>query len=125
DERALTLAGDVVVFGSNGNSYGVEAFAVNKLQRSGATPSVSVRGGAEYEWKPGWFRVRGGSYWEPGRFQDENGDSIAGRLHVTLGFDVRVYSREVWGDTYRLRLSLTADAAEQYYNGGISVGFWH
>jgi hypothetical protein len=125
DERALTLAGDLVIFGSNTNAYGVEAFAVNKLQRSGATPSVSVRAGAEYEWKPGWFRVRGGSYWEPGRFQDELGNSIAGRLHATLGFDVRVYSRRVWGDTYRLRLSLTADGAEQYYNGGVSIGFWH
>lgn len=125
DERALTLAGDVVVFGGNSDSYGVEAFALNKLQRSGSTPSVSVRAGAEYEWKPGWFRLRGGSYWEPGRFEDELGDSIPGRLHATLGFDVRVYSRKVWGDTYRLRLSLTADAAEQYYNGGVSIGFWH
>lgn len=125
DERALTLAGDVVVFGGNSDSYGVEAFALNKLQRSGSTPSVSVRAGAEYEWKPGWFRLRGGSYWEPGRFEDELGSSIPGRLHATLGFDVRVYSRKVWGDTYRLRLSLTADAAEQYYNGGVSIGFWH
>ncbi|HTM22368.1 MAG TPA: hypothetical protein VL172_17730 [Kofleriaceae bacterium] len=125
DEKSLTLAGDVVVTGRSPRSYGLEAFAARKLQPSGRHTVFSVRAGAEYEWLPGRLRVRGGSYWEPSRFEDQNGDDVPGRLHFTFGLEVRIWSFCFWGDRYRARLSLTADGADRYGNGAVSVGFWH
>lgn len=121
DERALLLAADVVVTGPVKDGHGIEQYVIeNQLQRSGKTAVVSVRGGAEYEWFPGKFRVRGGSYWEPSRF-----DGVSGRLHVTLGLDWRIWRFCFWDERYRLRLSLTADGADKYGNGGLSIGLWH
>lgn len=120
DEKAVTLAADVVVTGSTKDAYGLEAFGDHMLQRSGRHPSVSVRGGVEYEWVPGRFRIRGGSYWEPGRFV-----GVSGRLHATLGLEVRVLEFWFWGRKRRGRVSLTSDVARNFSNGGLSVGFWH
>jgi hypothetical protein len=120
DERAVTLTTDVVVTGSTQNAFGLEAFGDHMLQRSGRHPAVSVRGGAEYEWKPGRLRLRGGSYWEPGRFV-----GVPGRLHVTFGIELRVFEFWFWGRARRGRISLTADLAKYFSNGGLSVGFWH
>ena len=64
--------------------------------------------------------MRGGAYWEPGRFFDNKG-----RPHATLGVDVRLFQFGFWGDPYRLRISLAADAADRYGNAALSVGFWH
>ncbi len=120
DEKSVTVAADVVVTGSSDNAYGLEAFGQHELQRSGRHRSLGVRGGAEYEWLPGRLRVRGGSYWEPGRFV-----GVAGRLHATFGIEVRVFQFWFWGSERRGRLSLTTDVAEHYGNGGLSIGFWH
>lgn len=125
DERYLLVAADLVVTGRVADGTGVEAFAARQLQRSGRDVGVSPRAGVEYEWMPGRLRVRGGSYWEPSRFRDEEGDAIPGRLHATFGLDVRVWSFCLWRERYRLRLSLTSDAARRYGNGGISIGLWH
>ncbi|HWT85472.1 MAG TPA: hypothetical protein VN177_06845 [Myxococcales bacterium] len=120
DEKSVILAGDVQVSGPVAGGSGLEAFLEKRLQRSGKNASVSPRIGAEYEWIPGWLRVRGGTYWEPARFVD-----VSGRLHVTLGLDVRFWSFALWGSRYRLRVSLAADAARQYGNTVLSLGFWH
>lgn len=120
DERALLLAADVVVTGAVDDGYGLERFSEMQLQRSGEQTVVSVRGGAEYEWLPGRLRVRGGSYWEPGRFAGRGG-----RIHGTFGLEVSLVQFHVWRWTYRLRLSATVDGARHYANGGLSVGFWH
>jgi hypothetical protein len=120
DERAVMVAADVVVFGPSPDAFGLEAFVKKKLQRSGASTVVSGRVGVEYEWKPGRLRLRGGSYWEPGRF-----NGVGGRLHVTLGLDVRIYSFRFWGKPRRARLSFTGDYAERYGNAGLSLGLWH
>jgi len=121
DERALVVAADVVVTGSVDNGYGMEQYVIAKqLQPSGRNVNLSYRLGADYEWKPGWFRVRGGSYWEPGRFE-----GVGGRLHVTLGFDLRFWSFCFWNERYRARLSLTGDGADRYGNAALSVGLWH
>jgi hypothetical protein len=69
--------------------------------------------------------VRGGTYWEPSRFRDADGDAIRGRLHLTLGLDIRVWQFGLWGDHHRVRVSLTSDGARGYGNGGASIGFWH
>jgi hypothetical protein len=126
DEKYVLLAADLVVTGHVPSGYGIEAFAAKEeLQPSGRDVGISPRAGVEYEWVPGRFRIRGGSYWEPSRFRDPVGGDIAGRLHVTLGFDLRVWSFCLWKERYRVRLSLTSDGAKQYGNGGLSIGFWH
>jgi hypothetical protein len=126
DEKYLLLAADLVVTGHVPGGYGIEAFAATEtLQPSGRDVGISPRVGAEYEWVPGRFRIRGGSYWEPSRFRDPEGRDIAGRLHVTLGLDLRVWSFCFWKERYRVRLSFTSDGAVEYGNGGLSIGFWH
>ncbi len=125
DEKSLLLAADLVVSGHTPGGYGIEAFSRKQLQPSGRNVGVSPRAGVEYEWVPGRFRIRGGTYWEPSRFRDPEGDDIDGRIHITLGFDVRVWSFCFWNERYRLRLSATSDGARKYGNGGLSIGFWH
>ena len=120
DERSTILAADLIVSGPVSNGAGLEAFLQKQLQPSGRRGSISLRLGAEYEWIPGWLRIRGGSYWEPPRFQD-----VTGRLHLTLGLDVRFWSFSLWGSQYRMRVSLGADGARQYGNTVLSLGFWH
>jgi hypothetical protein len=119
DERALTLAADLVVTGATPNGYGIEAFGMGQLQRSGRAVAVSPRGGAEYEWLPGRLRLRGGTYWEPARF-----DGVDGRLHATFGAELSVLQFPFFGPR-RLELSFTGDVAARYRNAGISIGFWH
>jgi len=125
DEEYVLLSADLVVTGHVPGAYGVEAFSARELQPSGRDVGISPRAGIEYEWVPGRFRVRGGTYWEPSRFRDTDGEPIDGRLHITAGLDLRVWSFGLWGERYRVRMSLTSDAASQYGNGGISIGFWH
>ena len=120
DEKSTILAADLIVTGPVANGDGLDAFLEKQMQQSGATTSASVRVGAEYEWVPGWLRVRGGAYWEPNRFDD-----VSGRLHVTAGFDVRLWSFSLWGSPYRLRASLAGDGARRYGNTVLSIGFWH
>lgn len=120
DEKSTILAADLILTGPVTNGDGLDAFLEKQMQPSGATISPSVRVGAEYEWVPGWFRVRGGAYWEPNRFDD-----VSGRLHVTMGFDVRFWSFSLWGSRYRLRASLAGDGARRYGNTVLSLGFWH
>ena len=119
DEPSLTLASDLVVTGTSIKGNGIESFGQQQLQRSGRQMSVSIRAGAEYELLPGRLRVRAGSYWEPGRFDD-----VGGRIHGTLGFDVRALEFHLWG-LRRGRLGGTADLASRYRNLGVSIGFWH
>lgn len=119
DERSLTLAADVVFTGRSTNGYGIEAFGMRELQRSGRTIGVSPRAGAEYEALPGRLRVRAGGYWEPARF-----DGIGGRAHVTLGADLRVFEFDLYG-VRRGRIGATGDIASRYRNIAVSVGFWH
>ncbi len=125
DEKALLWATDLVITGTTHRGAGLEAFGQHMLQPSGRTVDLSVRAGVEYEWYPGRLRVRGGSYYEPGRFRDPEGQDIEGRLHMTLGFEWRFWSFHFWDDPYRLQLGFTADAASNFGNAGFSFGFWH
>ncbi len=119
DERSLTVAADLVVVGASKEAYGVEAFGMHELQRTGRNIAVSLRGGAEFEWLPGRLRLRAGSYWEPARYDD-----VGGRLHVTFGTELRVFEFFAWGRR-RGRISFTGDVAARYRNVALSVGFWH
>jgi hypothetical protein len=119
DEHAVLVAADVIVTGGVRAGYGLEAFGAGFSQRSGENPVVSVRGGAEWELLPGHLRVRGGAYWEPGRFAD-----VRGRPHVTLGVEGGAIEFRLWG-RWRLRASVTADLAPRYGTASLSLGFWH
>jgi hypothetical protein len=120
DERSLRLALDVALWGAVDNGISPQSYVAMAPAQSGTSPSVSIRGGGEFEWLPGRLRVRAGSYWEPGRITGVNG-----RLHGTAGFDVRVWQVHLWGDPYRLRLSVFGDLSVRYWNGGLSIGLWH
>ncbi|MBA3454537.1 MAG: hypothetical protein H0T42_15715 [Deltaproteobacteria bacterium] len=119
DEHSLTVTTDVLVTGSSPNAFGIEAFGLQQLQRSGRHSALSVRIGAEVEAVPGRLRLRTGSYWEPERFVDQGG-----RLHFTFGVELRVFEFWLIG-TRRGRLSFTGDVASRYRNVAMSVGFWH
>jgi hypothetical protein len=119
DEREVTLVLDGVATGPAPNSYGLEAFTQNLLQRSGRNVSWSARGGVEWECLPGRLRLRGGSDWEPARFE-----GVSGRVHGTFGLELRVLEFELWGKR-RGRLTATGDLAERYNNFSLSIGFWH
>jgi len=119
DEQALTVTTDVLVTGESPNAFGIEAFGIQQLQRSGRHTAISVRAGAEVEALPGRLRLRAGGYWEPERFVDQGG-----RMHVTFGLEVRVFEFWLFGKR-RGRISLTGDVASQYRNVAASVGFWH
>jgi len=121
DEHAVTFAADLVVTGAAPNGYGLQAAfeSPQLLERSGRHVVWSPRAGVEYEWLPGRLRVRAGSYWEPGRFE-----GVDGRLHGTFGIELRAFQFDLWG-LRRGRITLTADNAPNYHNGGVSIGFWH
>ena len=119
DEQSLTLAFDVVTNAPVDDAYGLDAFAIGYLERSDEHYGVSPRGGFEWEMVPGRFRLRGGSYWEPSRF-----DGVDGRIHGTFGLELRVFEVDVWG-LRRGRITLTGDLARDYSNLGISIGLWH
>jgi hypothetical protein len=119
DEMSLTLEFDVLTNASVANAYGLDAFAVGYLERSDEHYGVSPRGGFEWEMVPGRFRLRGGTYWEPSRF-----DGVDGRVHGTFGLELRVFEVNVWG-LRRGRITLTGDLARDYSNLGISIGLWH
>jgi hypothetical protein len=119
DEYSLTVAGDVVVTGPTSSGAGVEAFGMHELQPSGRHTVVGVRGGLAAEVLPGRLRLRGGSYWEPGRF-----DGVGGRAHATFGIDLRVLAFQLFGER-RGRISLTGDVAARYGNLVASIGLWH
>ncbi len=120
DERAVLLAADLVLTGPVADGHGLEAFGQQQLQRSGRKTVASLRLGAEYEWLPGRLRLRGGTYWEPGRFT-----GIDGRLHATLGVELSLFQFSVWRWTFRARVSVTGDIAVRYGNAGVSIGLWH
>ena len=64
--------------------------------------------GASFEALPGRLRVRGGGYWEPGRFE-----GVGGRGHATFGLDLRVLEFRLFGVRQRIhpRLRWTIPAA--------------
>lgn len=119
DEFSVTVTGDLVLAGSSTRGHGIEAFAMQQLQRSGSHVTVSPRAGVEVEVMPGRLRLRAGSYWEPERFA-----GVKGRAHGTFGFELRALEFRLWG-LRRGKLGATFDIARRYRNIGASIGFWH
>ncbi len=110
----VLVSADVVLTGAVPDGYGIEAFLEDELQRSGENATVGMRAGIESELVPDWVTARAGSYYEPSRFTTSNG-----RIHGTLGFDVKAPLVWDW------RLSASLDGASRYLNWGLGLGFWH
>lgn len=120
DERAVIVGADVRVVGAVDDGMGLEAFTRGLWQTSGRSLAVGAHAGAEWEALPGRLRLRGGAYWEPGRFT-----GVGGRPHVTAGVEVGFFTfRFWWNKKYRLRVGATGDFAERFGNAGLSFGFW-
>lgn len=120
DERGVIVGADVRVIGPVEDGMGMESFRRGQWQKSGRTVSFGASAGVEWEALPGRLRLRGGTYWEPGRFVD-----ISGRPHLTAGVEVGFWTFKLWWNAkYRLRLGATGDFAPRFGNAGLSFGFW-
>jgi hypothetical protein len=120
DERALIVAADVAIVGAVADGMSVAGFAAAMPQVSGRGADLLARVGAEGEVLPGRLRVRAGSYWEPARIDGRNG-----RVHGTLGAELRLFRFTLWEKERRVRLALAIDLADRYQNVALSLGFWH
>jgi hypothetical protein len=102
------------------DAVGLESMLSQRIERSGESAVVTLRGGVEAEVVPTWLVVRAGSYLEPTRFR-------AGqrRLHGTGGFDVRVLRWSAFGlfdDDTLFRLSGAVDGARDYFGWSVGAG---
>lgn len=120
DERALVVTADVVLIGPVPEGMSVPGFAAQTPQPSGRTADVLARVGAERELLPGRLRLRAGGYWEPERIEGRGG-----RIHGTLGAELKLFGFSFLSRERRIRIALAADFADRYQNIALSLGFWH
>ncbi len=120
DERALVVTADIALIGPVADGMSVAGFAAQMPQASGRTANVSARVGAEAELVPARLRLRAGSYWEPERIEGRGG-----RIHGTLGAELKLFGFSFLGRERRVRVALAADVADHYQNIALSLGFWH
>ncbi len=119
DAFYVLLSAEIVIWGAVRDAVGIDGFLQQIEERSGRVPTCSVRLGAETEVWPDQLRLRGGTYWEPSRFED-----YPGRLHVTFGLEARLFEVHFLGH-YTLNFSAAVDFAQRYSNISLSIGFWH
>jgi len=120
DERALVVTADIAVIGPVTDGMSVAGFAAQMPQASGRAVDVSARLGAEAELVPARLRVRAGSYWEPERITGRGG-----RIHGTLGAELKLFAFSFLSRERRVRLAFAGDVADRYQNIALSLGFWH
>jgi hypothetical protein len=113
------VASDLLFTASSANAVGVESVLAQKKQPVGTHDTIGVRLGSELETLPGRLRLRLGSYYEPSNYE-----GVSSRMHVTGGFEVRVFHTSIWGE-YDWGLSATVDYARDYLNVLVSIGFWY
>ena len=120
--RYLLLSADAIVIGPTDDGVGLESFLSQVRQGSGAGPSLGLRAGAEGEPIASWVKMRAGTYLEPSRFA-----GVTYRLHATTGFDVRLFTWDLFGlvDDFTVLFGASADVAERYLNVGVGLGLWH
>lgn len=112
--RYVLIAADLILTGASGEgTIGAQSYLRGREQPAGRNATISARLGAESEIIGNWLRLRGGTYFEPSRFE------AGGRVHGTAGFDVHVPL--IWD----LRVNAVIDATVGYLNWGLGVGFWH
>jgi hypothetical protein len=112
--RYLLVATDLIVTGPSENAIGIESFLAQEYLRVGESLTLGARLGVESEVISNRLRVRAGSYFEPSRYAEETG-----RLHATVGADLRVKLGWNW------RINTAVDVAPGYRNFGLGLGFWH
>ena len=113
DGAPLLLTAQLDVVGASPGAVSLTSALDGTSTPSGAKASLVPRAGAEWEWFPDRFRVRGGLYVEPSR----TGNSP--RPHGTAGLELRV---PFW--PWDLQLAGGADVARGFFNYSISVGLW-
>jgi len=121
--RYLLLSAQLHLRGAVSQAVGVESFLQGRVNRSGQQVTASPRIGIESEVLPNLLRLRAGTYYEPTRFRTSDG-----RLHGTLGFDVRLFRWDVFGikaDWYEWRAGGVIDLAARYLGWGLTVGGWY
>lgn len=113
------VASDLVFIAASENAVGVESVLAQKQQPVGAHDTASFRIGTELETLPGRLRLRIGSYYEPSFYE-----GVASRIHLTGGFEVRMFHSSVLGEN-DWGLTLTVDSARDYLNIIAALGFWY
>jgi len=117
----LLLAADVILYGPTSQGVGVESFLSQTPKRSGEDLTYGIRLGAESEPWPDYIKARAGSYLEPSRFRRSH------RAHFTTGFDLKLFTWDVFGilNKTTFRLTASGDIASRYFNWGLSFGTWN
>jgi hypothetical protein len=112
----------MILVGPTDDGVGLESFLSQERQTSGASTTLGVRIGAEGEPIADWVKMRAGTYFEPSRFA-----SAGYRVHATTGFDVRLFTWNLFGlvDDFTVLFGASADVAERYLNVGVGLGLWH
>jgi hypothetical protein len=121
--RYLLISAELSISEADGNNLGLGQYWSNSEAAAGDKPLFSPRLGLETEVVRHVLRLRGGSYYEPARYE-----GARSRVHGTAGLDVRLFKWNVFGLIGRFdywQLSLAADAARAYLNTSFSIGFWH
>jgi hypothetical protein len=121
----LLVTTALLITGPAENAVGTESFLQRKVNRSGERVVLSPRLGLETEAVPGWLKVRAGTYGEPTRFETP---TASGRLHGTLGFELKLFPWTVFGlfhESTVWQISAALDGAERYLNAGVGIGVWH
>lgn len=120
--RYLLISAEAIFVGPTEDGVGLESFLQQIEERSGEQVTVGVRLGIEGEPIADWLMMRAGTYLEPSRFA-----GVGYRAHGTLGFDLRLFSWDLFEllDEFTLCAGAYADVAERYLNLGVSVGLWH
>jgi hypothetical protein len=120
--RFLLLSADAIVVGPTENGVGLESFLAQERQTSGADATLGLRAGAEGEPVADWVKMRAGTYLEPSRFA-----GVSYRVHATTGFDVRLFTWDLFGllEDFTVLFGASADVAERYLNVGVGLGLWH
>jgi hypothetical protein len=122
-ERFYVLISSELTVIEGGGQAGLGDFLTDEQHELLSGAIYSPRLGVESEVVPHILRLRAGSYYEPPTLH-----GVRGRFHGTGGLDVRLFEWNVFGLIGRFdywSLSLAADAARQYLNTAISIGFWH
>lgn len=118
----LLLSGEVIFVGPTGDAVGLESFLAQRRRTAGESTTVGLRGGVEGEPIERWLKMRAGTYLEPSRFA-----GVPYRLHGTAGFDVKLFTWDLFGllEPFTLRFGSAADVAERYLYVGLGIGIWH
>jgi hypothetical protein len=122
DRDYWLVSTELLIIGPTQKGVGIDGFLEQQDRRAGKYASLGTRLGFECEPLTNRLKLRGGFYIEPSRTQQGSY-----RPHATGGFDVRLFSWDLFGlfSPFDLQLSLTGDFGPRYVDIGLGIGFWH